>query len=233
MISTGQLLVTILLIGRLIVYPVGAFILLRQWKNAKTRYYTDLPFLFGLTLLIMCIYTPIELIYVAFYPIISIESPIGQIAYLIDLNLITLAAGIYFVTLLAIWFPKNKRGIIFAVISWITFTEFAIILSAFVNISLMDFLLVVITLPMYIIYVVTFFFSYYQRRLPNVHSLLIGVGMLTLIIAHIVHSALGTMGNRLAGIYTDATWPAMIIWLIGSIIMFVGFSKKAPYYNSI
>ena len=89
MISTGQLLVTLLLIGRLIVYPIGAFILLRQWKNAKARYYTDLPFLFALTLLIMCIYTPIELIFVAFYPIVSIESPFGQIAYLIDLNLIT------------------------------------------------------------------------------------------------------------------------------------------------
>ncbi|MFX0141313.1 MAG: hypothetical protein ACFFDN_47175, partial [Candidatus Hodarchaeota archaeon] len=75
MISTGHLWVTLLLIGRLILYPIGAIILLRQWVKGKVRYYTDLPFIFAFVLIIMCIYTPIELYFVAFYPAVSIESP--------------------------------------------------------------------------------------------------------------------------------------------------------------
>ncbi len=231
MISTGQFLVTLLLIGRLILYPIGAIILLRQWFKGKVKYYTDLPFIFALVLIIMCVYTPIELFFVAFYPAVSIESPIGQIAYLIDLNLNTVVYGLNFAILLAVWFPTHKKGIFFSVLGWIVFTEIAILIAAFINIVLMDILLVIIGLPMYLLFVVTFFFCHYHKRLPNIYPLLIGLGMATILIAHFIHSFLGQMGTRLAGIYTDATWPAMIIWLAGFSIMVLGFMKKAPYYN--
>ena len=233
MLSTGHFLVTILLIGREILYPIGAFILIRQWLNAKARYYTDLPFLFGLAMLIMCIYTPIEIICVGFYPLVTIDSSLGKIVYLIILNLTALVLGINFVILLVIWFPKHKKGTLGSTIGWISFTEIAIILSAFVNVALMDILLIAISLPMYIIFVITFLFSYYHKRLPNIHPLLIGLGMSIIIISHIIHSILGQVGIRLGGIYTDATWPAMIIWLVGFVVMFLGFIRKAPYYNSI
>jgi len=233
LISTGQLLVTLLLIGRLVIYPIGAFILLRQWKNAKVRYYTDLPFLFALTMLIMCIYTPIELYYVSLYPTVSIETDIGRIAYLVVLNLTTVVLGMNFIILLTIWFPKNKKGVLTSFIGWICLTELAIILSAFINVALMDVLLIIISLPMYIIFVITFFFSYYHKRLPNINPLLIAIGMTIILSSHFIHSVLGQMGIRLAGVYTDATWPAMIIWLVGFIIMILGFTKKAPYYNAI
>ncbi|MFX0136846.1 MAG: hypothetical protein ACFFDN_24630, partial [Candidatus Hodarchaeota archaeon] len=184
-------------------------------------------------LIIMCIYTPIELYFVAFYPAVSIESPIGQIAYLIDLNLNTVVYGLNFAILLVVWFPSHKKEILLSIIGWIIFTEIAILIAAFVNMALMDLLLIAIGLPMYLIFVVTFFFCYHQRRLPNIHPLLIGSGMTIIIIAHMIHSVLGQMGIRLAGIYTDATWPAMIIWLVGFLVMIIGFTKKAPYYDSI
>ncbi|NVM03700.1 MAG: hypothetical protein HWN67_15320 [Candidatus Helarchaeota archaeon] len=233
MISTGQLLVTFLLIGRLFLYPIGAFILLQQWYKGKVRYYSDLPFIFAFVLIVMCIYTPIELYFVAFYPAVSIESPIGQIAYLIDLNLNTVVYGLNFAIMLVVWFPTHKKKILLSIIIWIIFTEIAILIAAFVNIAIMDILLVVIGLPMYLIFVFTFFFCYNQKRLPNIHPLLIGSGMTTILIAHLIHSVLGQMGIRLAGIYTDAVWPAMIIWLAGFLIMIIGFIKKAPYYEKI
>ncbi|MFX1452315.1 MAG: hypothetical protein ACFFCM_15865 [Promethearchaeota archaeon] len=233
MISTGQFLVTLLLIGREIIYPIGAAILIRQWLNGKVRYYTDLPFIFAFVLLIMCIYTPIEIYFVAFYPIASIESPIGQIAYLIDLNLNTVVYGLNFAILLAVWFPTHKKGILLSILGWIIFTEIAILIAAFINMAIMDILLVVIGLPMYVIFVITFYFCYYQKRLPNIHPLLIGSGMLVILIAHLFHSMLGQMGIRLAGIYTDATWPAMILWLIGFLVMVIGFTRKAPYFDKI
>lgn len=232
MISLGQLIVTLLLIAREITYLTGAFILIRQWLKAKARYYSDLPFLFSLTMLIMCIYTPIETIFVAFYPLISVETSIGRIAYLIDLNLITLVLGIIFVMLLVIWFPAHKRGTFGSIIVWISFTELAILLSAFIDVKLMDMLLPLISLPTYITFIITFFFSYYQKRLSNVQPLLIGLGMLIVLISQIFHSFLAQIGTRFAGIYTDATWPIMISWLIGFIIMFLGFTKKAPYFVS-
>ncbi len=233
MISTGQLLVTFLLIGRLVLYPIGAIILLRQWYKGKVRYYSDLPFIFAFVLIIMCIYTPIELYFVAFYPIVSIESPIGQIAYLIDLNLNTVVYGLNFTILLVVWFPTHKKRILLSIIMWIIFTEIAILIAAFVNIAIMDILLVVIGLPMYLIFVFTFFFCYHQHRLPNIHPLLIGSGMTIILVAHLIHSVLGQLGIRLAGIYTDAVWPAMIIWLAGFLTMIIGFIKKAPYYETI
>lgn len=232
MISIGQSLVTFLLIGREIIYPIGAFILIRQWINSKVKYYTDLPFLFALTMLIMCLYTPIEIIFVAFYPDISINSNIGQISYLIDVNLITVVLGLNFVILLSIWFPEHKKGIFGSLLSWIILTEIAILLSIFVNIAIMDILLVIISLPMYLVFFATFLFSYRQKRLPNVNPLLIGIGMGIIIVSHLIHTVLGQMGVRLAGVYTDAVWPAMIIWLAGFIVMFLGFTKKAPYYIS-
>ncbi|NVM05106.1 MAG: hypothetical protein HWN67_22485 [Candidatus Helarchaeota archaeon] len=231
MISTGHLFVTLLLIGRLILYPIGAIILLRQWYKGKVRYYTDLPFIFALVLIIMCIYTPIELYFVAFYPAVSIDSSFGQIAYLIDLNLNTVVYGLNFAILLAVWFPTHKKGILFSILGWIIFTEIAILIAAFINMAIMDILLIIIGLPMYILFVVTFYFCHYHKRLPNIYPLLIGSGMAIILISHLFHSILGQMGTRLAGIYTDATWPAMIIWLAGFSIMVLGFLKKAPYSN--
>ncbi|MHA1300399.1 MAG: hypothetical protein ACTSO9_13350 [Candidatus Helarchaeota archaeon] len=233
MISTGHLLVSILLIAREIIYPIGAFILIRQWMIGKVRYYTDLPFLFAVAMIIMSAYTFIEIIFVAFYPVISLDSPFGQIAYLIDLNLIALVVGIIFVILLLIWFPKHKKSIVGAIIGWILFTEMAILLAAFVEISFMDMFLVIISLPTYILFVFTFFFCYYHKRLPNVHSLLIGTGMIIIILASLIYPILGQIGTRLAGIYTDATWPAMIIWISGYIVMIFGFIKKAPYSKPV
>ncbi len=233
MISLGQLLATLLLIGREIIYVLGAIILFRQWFKGKARYYTDLPFLFGLTMIIMCIYNPIEIYYVAVFPIDTLNSPFGRIWYLVDLNLIAFVLGINFIILLTIWFPKNKKAILGAVIGWIFFTETAILLSAFVAMTLMDALLVIISLPMYIIFMVTFFFSYYQRRLPNVNSLLIGLGMALIIAAQFFHSILGQMGIKIGGNYSDASWPAMILWMAGFLVMFLGFVKKAPYFDAI
>ncbi|MHA1378418.1 MAG: hypothetical protein ACTSRG_08555 [Candidatus Helarchaeota archaeon] len=233
MISTGQLLVTILLIAREIIYPIGAYILIRQWLKSKVRYYTDLPFLFALVMIIMSVYTPIEIIFVAFYPAVSINSPLGQIAYLIDLNLIAVVVGITFTILLVIWFPKNKKSITGAVLCWIIFTEFSIILAAFVNILLMDLFLVIISLPTYIIFVITFFFCYHYKRLSNVHPFLIGMGMTIILASQIIYPIVGQMGIRLAGIYTDSTWPAMIVWLIGYLVMIIGFTKEAPYAQPV
>ncbi|MFX0134807.1 MAG: hypothetical protein ACFFDN_14290 [Candidatus Hodarchaeota archaeon] len=232
MISTGQLLVTLLLIGREIIYPIGAIILIRQWLRGKVRYYTDLPFIFALVLIIMCFYTPIEIYFVAFYPAVSIESPFGQIAYLIDLNLNTVVYGLNFAILLAVWFPTHKKGILLSILGWVVFTEIAIIFAAFINIAIMDILLVVIGLLMYVIFVVTFFFCHYHKRLPNIHPLLIGLGMAIILVSHLIHSILGQMGTRLAGIYTDATWPAMISWIAGFLVIVLGFTKKAPYFHS-
>ena len=97
MISLGQLLVTLLLIARLVLYPIGATILLRQWFKASARFYTDLPFLISIMMIIMSAYTVIELVFVGFYPVVSIESPIGTVVYLTDLNLVTIVLGIIYI----------------------------------------------------------------------------------------------------------------------------------------
>ena len=126
LISFGHLLVTLSLVGREAIYITGFLILIRQWKKATPRYYTDLPFMFALMMVIMGTYTPIELIFVAFYPTLGVESLIGQISYLIVYNLVTLVSGMMLVILLVIWFPKNKKRISGVLIGWIIMTEIAI-----------------------------------------------------------------------------------------------------------
>ena len=230
MISLGHLLVILLLIAREIIYTIGIIILMRQWLKAKVRYFTDLPFLISVAMCIMCSYTFIEIYFVTFDPGAAIDTPLRTIVYLIDLNLVAVVSGIIFVMLLVVWFPTQKKGVLMSTISWIIGTEIAILFSAFIDIRLMDYFLVLIALPTYVIFVITFLFAYRQKRLPNVHPLLIGLGMSIIIVAQILSSIFGQMGNRLAGIYTDASWPAMIVWLAGFILMIIGFTRKAPYH---
>ena len=233
MISTGHLLVTLSLIGREAIYLIGLTILFRQWKRAMPHYYTDLPFMFAFMMLIMSIYTPIELLFVAFYPTLSIETLFGQISYLLVYNLVTLVSGMMLVLLLIIWFPKHKSRISGVLIGWIIITEIAIFAAAFINIGIMDIFLMVISLPTYVVFIVTFYFCYYQKRLSNIHSLLIGTGMIITLISQLMYPILSQIGIRLVGVYTDATWPAMLVWLLGYIIMILGFTRPAPYAKPI
>ena len=233
MISTGHLLVTLSLIGREAIYIFGFIILFRQWKRATPHYYTDLPFMFAFMMLIMSIYTPFDLLFVAFYPTLSLESLFGQISYLLVYNLVTFVSGMMLVILLVIWFPKHKRRISGVLIGWIIITEIAILVAAFINIYIMDIFLMVIGLPTYIVFIITFYFCYYQKRLSNIHTLLIGSGMLITLISQLLYPILSQFGVRLAGVYTDASWPATLIWLVGYLVMIIGFLKPAPYAKPI
>ena len=133
------------------------------------------------------------------------------------------------VLLLVIWFPKHKKRISGVLIGWIIMTEIAIFTAAFITISIMDIFLMVISLPTYLIFIITFYFCYHQKRLANIHCLLIGSGMVVTLVSQLLYPIFSQVGVRIVGVYSDASWPAMLIWLVGYSIMILGFTRPAPY----
>ncbi len=190
-------------------------LLIFKWSKTQTRYYSDLPFLFGVSILFIGVSTLLNLVYsmTFFIPEITLFQTRGI--------LICITAVTMFIGVLKIWLPENYKlliggGLIYAI-------SFLTVLFSSTTPSL----IVTYTSPFIavniILVVATFTAVYIKRRLPSINPLLIIIGALIILISQLM-KAITPLLNLI--ILPD------LISIIGWSVFTLGFLVKAPYFRS-
>ena len=190
-------------------------ILIFKWARVKIKFYSDLPFLFGVSILFIGFSTLLNLIY-------SITFFIQEIILFQARGvLICITAVTMFIGVLKIWLPENYKllisgGLIYT-ISFLTIlfistspTQIVAYTSPFIAINI-------------ILVVATFGVVYVKHRLPLINSPLIILGSLVILISQLV--------KAFSPILSLLLIPDLIS-IIGWSIFTLGFLLKAPYFRA-
>ena len=86
-----------------------------------------------------------------------------------------------------------------------------------------------ILLPVAVLTIVTFLFTYAQKRLPNVHGLLVGIGWLAYLVTSSLRPALISNGTETINFVTIAEMLDILAWLV----LFAGFAVKPRFVRVI
>ncbi|MHA1754120.1 MAG: hypothetical protein ACTSYR_01210 [Candidatus Odinarchaeia archaeon] len=193
-----------------------SLILIGKWFKTNVRFLTDLPFLFGMSILFVGLSGIIDLIYLSFP--FTTELLIYQIRGVI----ICLTGTTMLTAILRIWF-FDKLKIVFLG-GFLYFGSFLTI----VFISTTPEQIVAYTNPLIginiILVIVTFAITYLKKRLPTINSPLIILGALTIMIGQIV---------GIPTLNLNVILLPEILNMAGWIIFTSGFLLKAPYYKEL
>lgn len=187
-------------------------VLLFRWYRAERHYYTDMPFLFGMSLLFAAGGESIDAWHdyhnvipdLFIFRIRTTFVAMTLLLYLIATILIWLSERMrlrYSLILLylvgiqaAIWLPLTQQEIMF----WILPFLFALIIA----------------------FIITFVLVWALKRLPDVHGLIMAVGAIIAMIGQGFKTTLATMGFM---------WVSEVIDLIGLTILALGLFIKPGY----
>ncbi|WEU40956.1 MAG: hypothetical protein OdinLCB4_003350 [Candidatus Odinarchaeum yellowstonii] len=192
-----------------------SILLIFKWRETKTRFYSDLPFLFGVSILFIGFSTLLNLIYSLTFFITEIT------LFRIRGVLICITAVTMFTGVLKIWLPEKIKllivsGLIYAI-------SFLIILFITPSASL----IITYTSPFIavniIFVVVTFSVVYLKRRLPSINPLLIIAGALIILASQLLKAVLPT---------PFAVFTPDVASLVGWVVFTLGFLVKAPYFKT-
>jgi len=160
----------------------GATILFRQWNQGEKKFYTDLPFLLGIALII----ASIEYADSSFGVVLNWEP--NLISTLIATSNLVLICTCFLIIIMDLWIGEKRRRVrLIALISIAAILDvFSILFTLFtLDYTMYGILNLGVALPATIAFSITFFQCYKQRRLPNVHPKYLGVGFLILSISWI------------------------------------------------
>ena len=217
------------IISRVAVLGLLSVYLLRRWYASEKRFFSDFPFLIGISMAILAAAKLYDLWIYDYLGTQNIEvmteqDPvyliIGKIRYLLIIgNILPL-----FTIMLLIWFRENTKVRISSVVIFVAFWIFYILLAP--NYTYLKNALLYMLLPLCLLSVITYFFLYKNKRLPEIHSLIIGIAWIAYIFSSLVRPILMEMGSPPWGL----TWIAEVIDLVIWAVMTIGYVVKPPYY---
>ncbi len=190
-------------------------LLIFKWNKTQPKYYSDLPFLFGISILFIGFSTLLNLIYsIAFFlPEIILFQIRGV--------LICITAVSMFIGVLKIWLPENFKLLISS--GFIYALSFLSILF----ISTSPSLIVTYTSPFIainiILVVATFSVVYVKRRLPSINPILIILGALIILISQLM---------KAFSLVLSLILVPDLLSIIGWSVFTIGFLVKAPYFRT-
>lgn len=200
----------------IIIAATGLF-LLWHWRRAERHFYSDMPFLFGLGFLSIAAGTAVDGVFrseIATYTLFAFQIR----TMLLGLGLIFLLTSAVMV-----WFIE-RRTLGYALVGvftvlFLTATWLAPIwlgpTEAVVRLAAMPFLLIVA-----LGVVATFIIAWYMKRLPDVHGLVMALGVGVTMIGQLLKNPLSAM---------QIMWVSEVIDLLGLIIVFLGFQIRPGY----
>ena len=187
-------------------------ILFSRWFRSTRRFYTDFPFLMSISVIIIAIGELTD---------VFVNSGLG--VYTLELYklrvglVITAMLPMLYMTVL-IWLSEHMRaGKIFMTI----FTIFSLsVLAILPTIDLTRLVGVLFLLVVIIPFIITFTWAWFLKRLPDIHSGLVVLGIIFLLSGQLFKAIGGIMG-----LYSWL-WFAEVLDLIGFTVVVVGFMVK-------
>ncbi|NHI92794.1 MAG: hypothetical protein EAX96_09865 [Candidatus Lokiarchaeota archaeon] len=212
--------------GNLIICPIAAIILLKQWYFSDRRFLTDLPFLLGLSFIS------------AF--IDNIDSTIGFILNFkqnvysgilsASIMIIILTFMLIIITDLIFNEKSKKSRYIILFLSAILLELLAIILILFdLHVIFVMFINVCLALPTTIVFAFTFIQCYRQERLPNINPLYIGIGFSLYSISWIIKTIMFATLDPISYVFPAWIFIGYFLDILAYSIAIYGFTHKAPY----
>ena len=217
LISAGLKIVCFALIG---IY------LLAQWVKLEKKYTSDIPFLFGVGLLLLI---PGVIIDILFSLSIVGYGLIINIRYALDLVCMLLFLG----SLLSVWMASRVklRYIVITIMTVVSVT-FMMFIPCVDSTSGLDTFHAIISLPSIIIVIITFLFTYLTKRLTNVHGLLISIAAIIVLISQVARPLLKPLAvSEITPL--GLAWVANLIGIAGWIVLYFGFKYKPSFLEKL
>lgn len=201
------------------IFALTFYVLIKKWYQASHRYISDLPFILALTYLL--------LIADRMDSILGLSGimPITQLSQLINILEFVVIFALNLIIMLTIWIPKRTRirfALMIALIGlWI------VMISIFLTMPETIHLVIFFSsLPMLLLMAITWYFSYFQKRLSIINPLLVGIGTTGVLVATLLKAVFGIIGIPIGYVFTDLHWIALTIDIVSYSIMLLGFSRK-------
>ncbi|MFX1366785.1 MAG: hypothetical protein ACFFCE_05810 [Promethearchaeota archaeon] len=235
---------TIFIILRIFISLYGTKILWQQWLKQRSFSLFNIPFLFGLFFAIFLVTKTLDLmIYILYRMYLSYSYPydtalfISKIRYFLGLFstipifLIGLYLYLYKKNLFKEEFDINTRIKRNATLCTILYSSLLVIMLSLINnIQHISFLILICVCCSFSFSIWFFIVIHRAKRLPEINSLIISVGLICYLIVQLVNPLIVNLvmgssfeGDILAGIYYE------ISPLIPSLIIVIGFRIKANY----
>jgi hypothetical protein len=209
-----------------------SFYLLNKWHHQEKKYFTDSPFLFFLAVIF---YAGTKVYDIILYSIFQDTPNIGESSSSMGLLLSKIRFIFspvfsllpYLILMLIIWFEGKKK------LQWIIGgTWFITCLLAFTFASNYNQLIqfnAYAAFPPILLAIITFFIINHQRRLPQINSLILGIGWLAFAITQIIHPIWIKLGTGTWGL----SWVGELLEMGAFLIIFIGFIKPASYSKNL
>jgi hypothetical protein len=205
-------LLPIIEIFKVFVMTLIGVILLAKWFRGKNRFYTDMPFLFGIAMLFAAVGESLDVLMD-----LAILPP-ELVIFKIRTTIVTFTLIFWLIATLLIWFNERPRLGYLIIIIYL-----AVLLSVtwlapeinLVRLWVMPFLFV-----LFIVFIVTFILAWYWKRLPDVHGLVMAIGVIIAMFGQALKVPLSITG---------LTWVSEILDLIGLSILALGLLIKPGY----
>ncbi len=194
-------------------------ILLYRWFRADVRFFTDIPFLFGIAMFFAGAAEGIDF----FFDSGLTESLIGLPTYILPIYQFRVSLTVFTLTLwlfasVLIWTTDRRLtgysitiiyGLLTLAVIWLSPT------IEFVRFALLPFLAIA-----FFVFILTFMLAWYWKRLPDVNGLIMSIGAIIALVGQIIKNPLDGMG---------IIWVSEFIDLVGIIILTAGLLIKPRY----
>ncbi|MHA1777629.1 MAG: hypothetical protein DRO88_04330 [Promethearchaeia archaeon] len=213
-----------------------AFIMFRRWRRQTKRYFSDFPFLMGLTFVMYAvgkIYDLLVYYYLSngqpFKDLSEIHSPYGleliKLRFFFSPMLVIIP---YVIIMLEIWMEGKVKWQVVITSSFSVSSITAILIcQTYQQLLLINASISVVPV---LISVISFFLIYKRKRMPEINSLLIAIGQLLFIIFQFIRPIWATIGGDPVW---GLTWIAEIVETIPLILNGWGFLTPAPYADEV
>ncbi|MHA1148354.1 MAG: hypothetical protein ACTSR8_08920 [Promethearchaeota archaeon] len=230
--------VTLIITIRIVVMGLLSFLIFYYWIRQERPYFDDFPFLMGIFFLSITFGKTLDLL----HNLINFTATEEQVIFLLKLRflLVILAAiPLLYIGFTLIFYireiPKEKiRKNTLILITIIAATEvLAVFLTA--NLSTFGILLAIIMFPAILMVIAIFYFSYRQKRLNQVHPLILSIGFTVYLISQVIRPIFQALliasgaETAVASLEQGVLYvlASEIVSIIASIIIFIGLIRKA------
>ncbi|HMF30742.1 MAG TPA: hypothetical protein VKK79_04975 [Candidatus Lokiarchaeia archaeon] len=213
-------LLAVLIVRTVVLFGFGAY-LFYSWGKAPRRYFSDFPFLMGVSFTALAASKIFDIIlYGMFlgvdYASLNTWDPRLVWGYARWLLILVVVVPLLYANL-CVWLANRPRTRLLIVMGFAA--GFATFILSAQSYSALNAMLPLLVLPPGVLTVVTFLFAYLHQRLPNVHGLLVSLGWVGYIISSIIRPSLMKIGNPPWGLVIVSELIDMVMW----IIIFLGF----------
>ncbi len=223
-IDTDLLIVMLIRIAFLF---AGGVYLFYKWVKAPRRYFSDFPFLMGISFTALGASKVFDIaLYSMFldvnYANLAVWDERLVFGYVRWLMMLVVSAPLLYANL-KVWAADHPRLRLFLVGGHTV--GFAILILQAQSFAFLNALTSWLILPLALITILTFLFIYKQKRLPNVHGLLVGIGWLGYVFSSYIRPILMRVGNPPWGLVIIAEILDLAMW----VVIFLGFVLKPKF----